>query len=403
MGRLADGRVVFVWNALPGETVRANIYKRKRDYVESIAVEIIEASPERIAPREADSFLATSPWQMMSFATENSYKKAIIAETFEREKITLPDFALVSDGMEYGYRNKMEYSFFGDDNGLHLALHHRGSHRKMIVKGSALAQAAIDQAGNKLIELLNGLNVRAADLKSVIIRCSQDKKVAASLFVKTETFADMSLVSSFMNGMDVYYSNPKSPASVATKVLQSVGSTVLTDNLTGKGFDYSVNSFFQGNIPVFELALAKIKQHTDQGDITDMFCGVGVIGLSIGSRKVSLIESDPANAVMLRGNAKHSKLDTQVIIAPAEKATEHIDPDKILIVDPPRAGLHSDVVAAINSALPPKVAYLSCNPSTQARDLALLHKNYRVTFFEGYNFFPRTPHIESLAILKRIA
>ena len=403
MARLADGRVVFVWNGLPGEKVVAEVYKRKRDYVEAIATEIIEASPERVEPLEPDSYLATSPWQIIDFAAESNYKKAIINETFEREKITLPDFGFVTDGCEYGYRNKMEYSFFGDDNGLHLALHRRGSHRKMIVNGSALAQPEIDQAGNALIKLLNNLNVRATDLKSVIIRCTQDKKVAASLFVKSEIFCDLGSAISFMDGLDVYHSNPKSPASVATKLLQSIGSTTLSDTLQGRKLDYGVNSFFQGNVPVFERALDSIRQHINQGDITDMFCGVGAIGLSIGSRRVSLVEFDPANAAMLHTNAEHSGLDTQVVIAPAEKATEHITAKNTLIVDPPRAGLHAEVVNAINTQLPPQIVYLSCNPSTQARDVGLLSSNYRFTFFEGYNFFPRTPHIETLAILKRIA
>ena len=76
-------------------------------------------------------------------------------------------------------------------------------------------------------------------------------------------------------------------------------------------------------------------------------------------------------------------------------------PDKTIIFDPPRAGLHDKVVQKTLEALPPKVMYLSCNPATQARDLALLQEAYEITYFEGFNFFPHTPHIETLAVLTK--
>ena len=91
----------------------------------------------------------------------------------------------------------------------------------------------------------------------------------------------------------------------------------------------------------------------------------------------------------------------RAVLAPSEKALDHITPDALIIVDPPRAGLHADVIAKLLETRPERILYLSCNPVTQARDVALLGEIYGVRAHRGYNFFPRTPHIEHLVILDR--
>src|SRR5262249_1932627 len=141
-----DGKKVFVWNALPGETLLRRLIKQKHSFAEAIAEEVVVASPDRTAAREAN-FLATSPWQIMTFTAETRYKKLLVQEVFDQAKLAVPDFVLTGpeDSAAYGYRNKMEYSFWGDDSGLHLALHYRGSHGKQAVEGCALAMPGIDQ------------------------------------------------------------------------------------------------------------------------------------------------------------------------------------------------------------------------------------------------------------------
>jgi 23S rRNA (uracil1939-C5)-methyltransferase len=113
------------------------------------------------------------------------------------------------------------------------------------------------------------------------------------------------------------------------------------------------------------------------------------------------LELDAATAAMTRENVHESHLDTKVIEASTEKALEYITSGKPVIFDPPRAGLHAKVVDRVLEVTPEKVIYLSCNPATQARDLAKLQESYDVLDFKVYNFFPRTPHIETLAILRR--
>jgi 23S rRNA (uracil1939-C5)-methyltransferase len=399
LAELADGRKVFVWGALPGEVVKVQIIKAKRSFAEAIAEEIVTPSSVRVPAREAN-YLATSPWQIVKFDAENEYKKMIVEELFTQAHVAIPDFVMQTAGAEWNYRNKMEYSFWGDDEGLHLALHNRGSHGKTIVEGSELAMPALDKAALALVKELAKYSPRAGDLKTIIVRCSQKGEVAAALFTKLSKFTELAMPPE-LKGLRVYYSNPKSPASVPTKLLYELGDVTLTDELLGNEFSYDVDSFFQVNPPIFEKALNAIREHLAAAEIIDMYSGVGGIGLSIAKEKVTLVEVDAASAEMARINASKSKLSAEIVEVPSEKALDYITNDIPVVFDPPRAGLHDKVVEQTLEVSPPKIAYLSCNPATQARDLAKLQEAYNITFFEAYNFFPHTPHIETLAILER--
>jgi 23S rRNA (uracil1939-C5)-methyltransferase len=399
LGTLPDGRKVFVWGALPGEKVLAKILKGKKSYAEAIVEQVIEPSSVRVAPRE-ENYLATSPWQIVTLEAENDYKHRIVEELFVQAHVPLPKFAMTTAGDPWHYRNKMEYSFWGDDGGLHLALHNRGSHNKSIVEGSELALPALDAAARAIVTELQKYSPRAGDLKTVIVRANQKGEAVASLFVKLETFRKLELPVE-LKGLRVYFSNPKSPASVPTELLYQVGDATLSDELLGKPFIYDADSFFQVNIPVFEQALQRIADHVTSEDILDMYAGVGSIGLSVAKKQVELVEFDAATAGMARLNAATSDLVANVIETSSEKALESITGKTPVIFDPPRAGLHDKVVWRTLDTLPEQVVYLSCNPATQARDLAKLQEAYNLTYFEGFNFFPHTPHIETLAILTK--
>ena len=396
LGVLSDGRKVFVWNALPGETVRAQVIKQKNSYSEAVAEEIMVVSPERV-PASEDNYLSTSPWQIMKFSSENEHKKRIVIDLFSHEKLTLPAIAdVVHDDREWYYRNKMEYSFWGDDDGLHLALHQRGSHGKQIVAGSKLAKPSIDAGANAVSSQLSAMGARAGDLKTVMVRSDAHGNTVAALFVKLESFKKLELPPE-LKGLRVYHSNPKSPASVPTKLLYELGDTILKDKISGNLLSYDPVGFFQANLPVFELAAQSINLITkDAAKVVDFYSGVGSIGLSVAAT-TTLVETDDLAVDMAKMNVGIKPV--KVVKATAEMALNYIESDTTVIVDPPRAGLHQKVIDRMLEVLPPKIVYLSCNPATQARDLKLLSERYDITQFEIYNFFPKTPHIETLAVV----
>jgi 23S rRNA (uracil1939-C5)-methyltransferase len=400
LSELPNGKKVFVWGGLPEEVVDVQITKKRKSYSEGVATVVHESSPDRIEPEEPDSYLSTSPWQIIDFSAEMEYKDEILKEAFEREGISSVKWdKFQTAGSTTGYRNKMEFGFWGNEYGLNLAHYVRGSKGRQIVDGSILAVDSINQSACDLRDELSRIDIWGGKLKTIVLRASKEGRVVASLFIKEEMDFSKFKLPKTVSGLDIYYSDPKSPASVATKKLYSFGDIKLNDTIMGKNITYDVMSFFQVNIPVFELALKEIKKQLKGTHIVDLYSGVGTIGIVVGANK--LVESDVNNIKMAHENVNDRKID--VINASSETAVDAITSETTVILDPPRAGLHKDLIAHINEVHPKQIIYLSCNPSTQARDVKLLEENYNISYAQGFNFFPRTPHIESLVILDLVA
>jgi 23S rRNA (uracil1939-C5)-methyltransferase len=410
LGTLDHGKKLFAWGGLPGERVNVQVTKKKSSFVEGIVTEVIEPSKERVTPIDENSYLSTSPWQIMSFDTEQHYKSALIEEAFELHDIVLPEpITVYTDGKEYEYRNKIEFSWWWDKelDQLDLAFFQRGSHGKLPVDGTSLAQPAINAAGQAIRDVLRKRDLQAYQLKTVIIRATQDGKVAMQLYVKDADFehlTEQELTALGVIGFELIFSNPKSPASVITERLQAWGETTLTDTILGIPFTYAVEGFFQINVPVYEQALRDMKEWVDPAKPSvDMYSGVGTIGLTIGGENVTMVEiNEHAVREMERNITAMKREETmKAILAPSEEALEHITADATIILDPPRAGLHDDIIQKLLEVKPSRIIYLSCNPVTQARDVAKLAEIYGVKTHQGYNFFPRTPHIEHLVVLDK--
>jgi 23S rRNA (uracil1939-C5)-methyltransferase len=413
LGTLDGGRKLFVWGGLPGETVEVQMTKKKSNLAEGIVVEVITPSAERIMPRDEESYLSTSPWQIMTFDAEQHYKSALIEEAFELHDIVLPSaIELYSDQKQYEYRNKIEFSWYWDKESeqIDLAFFRRGTHGKIPVDGTSLAHPHINEAAVAIRDFIRTKpDVRAYMLKTLLVRCDTKGVVAVQLYVKDEAFVQLTGAeleglkeNGHIEGFELIFSNPKSPASVITTKLQTWGTTSLTDTILDIPFTYAVEGFFQINIPVYEQALRDMKEWvSDDKPSVDLYSGVGTIGLTIGGKNVTMVEiNEHAVREMKRNITALERENTiKAILAPSEQALEYITSDKIIIVDPPRAGLHEDVINKLLEAKPERIIYLSCNPVTQARDVARLAQAYGVKSHRGYNFFPRTPHIEHLVVL----
>jgi 23S rRNA (uracil1939-C5)-methyltransferase len=408
LGQLDDGKKAFVWGGLPGENVTIEVTKKKSHFIEGVVTELHSESSERVAPRDVESYLSTSPWQIMDFAAEQRYKAALIEEAFELHDIVVPDpIDIYSDNNQYEYRNKVEFSWWWDTDKeqLDLAFFRRGSHGKIPVDSTSLARPAITAAAHAIRDLLRKKGAEARDLKTVIIRCNQADNVAMQLYVKEKKFmslTDNELGQLGVAGFELIFSNPKSPASVITKRLQTWGNCTLQDQLLGVEFSYAAESFFQINLPVYEQALKDMQAWIEPNKPTlDLYSGVGTIGLTIGGTNVTLIESNEYAVREMQQNIVHLQREkgATAVLAPSEKALDYITSESCIIVDPPRAGLHEDVIDALLEAKPERIIYLSCNPVTQARDVAHLATLYGIRAHRGYNFFPRTPHIEHLVVL----
>ena len=415
IGTLDDGRKAFVWGGLPKELVTIRVTKKKSHFVEGIVTEITEESPERITPKDENSYLSTSPWQIMPMSSEQIYKENLIEEAFRLHNVTLPGkIDVFTDSVEFNYRNKVEFSWFGDKTDddeketLDLAFFKRGGKGKVVVNGTSLAHPSINKLAIKIRDLLRTKPIVARQLKTLLIRSDQQGNAVWQLYVKDKIenlISDNEAKLLSAAGGEIIYSDPKSPASRITERLSKFGDTTLSDTILGVAFNYACEGFFQVNIPVYEKALSDMKAWINCNEkmpTLDLYSGVGTIGLTIGGDDVALVEiNEHAVAEMQRNITKLNRPNAKAILAPSEKSLEYITGEQIVIVDPPRAGLHADVTNRLLETEPPRIIYLSCNPVTQARDVSLLQEKYEIVHHQGYNFFPRTPHIEHLVVLDK--
>lgn len=403
-----DQKAIFVWNALPDEEVEIQILKKSKTFSEALATKILTASPDRVEPKE-EHYLSCSPWQILAPEKENEWKIKIATETYKKiGGFEYPGLQIIEGDEHYRYRNKIEYSFATDKNGeLSLAFFARASHYRQAITPCCLADENINIVAQDILVWAKKHNLTPYNLKSAIIRSNQKGEVIAGLFIKDEMDFPDYPTSEKMVGFQLFYSTHKSPASVPTKELYTAGQKYLEETIGNTKLQYGLFSFFQINPPIFMGALEDIKRFIpDTKPLADYYCGVGAIGLTLQKpgQTLELIESNAEAIDYANKNIQlNGSKNCTAICQPAEKIIELITGDKTIIFDPPRAGLDKKVVERVLETQPETIAYLSCNLSTQARDLALLLPKYKIEFMQLYNFFPRTDHIEGLAILKKLS
>ena len=365
---LENGKKAFIWNALPGEIVEFEVTKDKKSYCEGIAQNIRQTSPQRVAPHD-DCYLATSPWQIFNYRYELEQKTELVKKCLAQNHLIFDVQPTITDGKDYFYRNKMEYSLYWDNAAAKIfpAFHERNSHRKQPITHSSLEHSEIFAAATSAIAELNAKHAEARAYQSLLIRCDQAGQTSTALFENGKPHPKMAL---------------------------------LSDQLNGYTYNYSPNGFFQINLPVYELALKTIAEHLQADQVLDLYAGVGSIGLSVArdAKNLTLVEVDHAAFNELEHNAAGLP-NTHCILDKSENVTSYLAPNCTVILDPPRAGCDVKLLEAINQILPRTLIYLSCNPITQARDLAILRTHYQIDLLQPFNFFPHTPHIENLAVL----
>ncbi len=384
---MPDGKKIFFWGALPGETVEAyDVTKTKSHYTEAIAKEVGTKSPYRVSPKD-ETYLSTSPWQIMDYKYELKLKQSLVVEVFREHQISIPTSPIVTDNKDYFYRNKMEYSLYWDnqDSNIKLAFHQRGSHRKIPIKNSSIERPEILQRAKEIIAQLNVTGEQARKYQSLLLRSNQKGEVLGGLY-------------------ENHQPHPTFPN--------------LTDTIMGQEYSYSPNGFFQINLPIYEMALNEIKRHISTDEVLDLYAGVGTIGLSVArNHRLTLIEVDkyaygelekncrqalkpqPTNNETKQSPAWTNSNTPIAVLTKSEEALDYIKSNQTVILDPPRSGCDKKLIERLLETHPTKIIYLSCNPSTQARDIKMLLDKYCIDTITSYNFFPRTPHIENLIIL----
>jgi 23S rRNA (uracil1939-C5)-methyltransferase len=417
-----DGYVVFVAGALPGDRVRAVVGKSKRAYAEARAVEVLEPSPDRVAPR-ADH--PGAPWQVLSYERQLEVKAEQVGDALRRigKLDGFDQDPIVPAVQQWRYRNKLEYSFgIAPDGTLVCGFHAPGRFDEIVplddcLLASERGNAAREQVLNWAREQgLSAWDRRAGQglLRNLVIREGRRTGELQIRLVTSPGAIDAGSLAAAVDCDGLFWTQTaglgESTQGGDTRLV--AGSMRLRERLGELEFLISPDAFFQTNTEMAELLygaaveLAALRGHER---VFDLYCGIGTIGLSLASRArevvgVEIVAPAVADAI---DNARRNEITNaqffagDIRLAMRELVARSGRPD-VCVIDPPRAGLSQKVVRRIVEAAPKRIVYVSCNPTTLAPNAAQLSEaGYRLRRVRPVDMFPQTPHTECVALLER--
>ena len=431
VGRLDNGKTVFVEGGAPGDVAAVEIVEDKPTFARARIARLEEASPLRAKPRcEAGATCGGCPWQHLAYDTQLDAKRANVVAALERtaklnheraEELVRP---CLPSKRQWGYRNKLELGAAFDEHGtFQLGFHREGTHDIASPGICPLAHDAIAKAPKALRGALRFAQ-GSADLG--IFRVG----VRHSLRTGDLEVALWTNPGSFPRGHIAKTVKSAVKASSIVRVMADPGKARKikgVETLDGKGcweeqlggarYLASAPSFFQVNTAQAEKLVACVieglggrmaedgPEGLDDLLIADLYAGGGTfsVPLAQAGAEVLAVEAAGSSVRDLRRNADLNRVDVEVIGGDAAREIPELGDLDALVVDPPRAGLADGVVESIAAAEPTRVAYVSCDPATWARDVARFEAcGYRLESVQPVDLFPQTYHVEVVSIFARL-
>jgi len=415
----ADGYVVFVQGAIPGDLVRAQLTKSKRAYGEARTVAVLEPSPDRIDP-VADH--PGAPWQVLPYERQLEVKAEQVEDALRRIG-KLDGFAMepiVAAVEQWRYRNKLEYSFgTGPDQELVCGFHAPGSWETILhiedcllasERGNELRRAVLAWCREQGLDAYDR-RLQTGFLRNLIVREGRRTGQFQVRLVTSEGELDTDSLRAAIEVHSLLWTQVPGVAEVSAGPTEIVdGSATFDEELSGLSVRISPEAFFQTNTEMAERLYGVAAEYAQlQGweRVYDLFCGIGTIGLSLAPRAgelfgLEIVEEAVADAIenaRLNDTRNAQFFAGDVRLALRELVERAGKPD-VLVVDPPRAGLSQKVVRRIIEAAPKRIVYVSCNPTTLAPNAAqLVESGYTLRRVRPVDMFPQTPHIECVAEL----
>jgi 23S rRNA (uracil1939-C5)-methyltransferase len=416
----ADGFVVFVAGALPGDRVRAEVTKGKKRFAEARTVELLRTAPDRLPDRcvHGGEPCPGAPWQGLPYDQQLHYKQEQVAEALGRigglEGFELEEIVPVVE--QWRYRNKLEYSFgeSHDGNELTLGFHARGRWDVTVDADDChLASEAGNEARNAVREWARAEAIPAWDrpahrgvLRNLVVREGRRSgQIQTRLVTAKARF-------------------PRPPVDLHTMVEDSAGGTDgptgvlgeerLREELCGLKLQMSHGAFFQTNTEMAERLYAVAGEYaglSGRERIFDLFCGIGTIGLTMAAQagEVWGLEIVPEAIADAERNARANKIGNAHFMAANARTgvrplVEKAGKPDVVVVDPARAGLSQKIVRRVLECEAQKIVYVSCNPTTLAPNAVQLREaGYRLARVRPVDMFPQTPHIECVALFEKSA
>lgn len=444
IAKAPDGKVIFINNAVPGDVADIQTTRKKKAFYEGTAIEFHKLSDKRVEPVcQHFGTCGGCKWQFMGYEHQLFYKQQEVENNLKRlGKIELPEMTPILGSKDiYFYRNKMEFSFsdsrwltldeirsnedFNDKEA--LGFHIPGMWDKILDIKKCHLQADPSNSIRNFVKqfaiendlsffntreqrgLLRTLMIRTSSIGEimVLVQFFSDEKEKRELLLNNlaDKFPEITSLQ--------YVVNPKGNDTIYDQdVICYKGRDHIFEEMEGLKFKINAKSFYQTNS---EQAFELYKITRDFAGLTgkelvyDLYTGTGTIAQFIAKNaaKVVGIEAVPVAIEDAKENAKRNNIENTEFFAgdmrkvfTSEFIKLHGHPD-VIVTDPPRDGMHKDVVAQIIGILPQRIVYVSCNSATQARDLALLDEHYKVTRVQPVDMFPQTFHVENVVCLER--
>jgi 23S rRNA (uracil1939-C5)-methyltransferase len=444
IGRCSDGQIVLVEKAVPGDELDAISIRKRKGMLHCVPLRYHKHSPDRVDPFCAHfGTCGGCKWQHLNYTAQLKYKEKGVRDALQRlAGIENPHMLPILEAEQTRYyRNKLEFTFSNKrwltqeeiDSGASfdhrdgVGFHYPGAFDKVVdIQTCFLQPDPSNDIRNAVREFafknqleFQDIRERKGLLRNLILRTNQAGEVMLILvFLHDDADSRGRLVdyllSRFPEIISCYYCiNGKANDSIADQeVIHIFGKLFLDENLENVRFQIGPKSFFQTNTSQAIKLYQTARNFADlKGDdvLYDLYSGLGSIALFLAKNcgnVVGIEEVEPAvedarrNAVLNQiSNAQFVVGDVRQVLHP-DFPIKYGSPD-VLITDPPRAGMHPDVIQSILRLMPPKIVYVSCNPSTQARDIKLLMDQYLFVQSRAVDMFPHTSHIENVALLEK--
>jgi 23S rRNA (uracil1939-C5)-methyltransferase len=413
-----DGRTVFMDGACPGETVAAEVIEDHGRYLRARLTDVVEASEERRTP-PCPYFgeCGGCQWQHVSHAVQVDAKRRAVVDALQR--IGGVDAPVVGDvvaaGQAYGYRNRTDMTVGADiRGGLTLGFAAARSARIVPIERCMLAPERVRAHPKSLSGALRYLSQgQPLGLLRVAVRCAANTPdVSVDLWAETGPFPRSAVARTLASAARfdtltrVLVKGPIKARDISgVEVLAGKGH--LRERLGGFDYRVSAPSFFQVNTAVAERMVAVVIEETGtSGDdlVLDVYAGVGTftLPLAVVAGEVVAVESSGHALRDLRANLDAAGLDAEIAPGDAARALADVGHADVAVVDPPRGGLAPEAVDALAGCGPGRVVYVSCDPTTLARDAVRLRAHgYAFVRATPFDMFPQTYHVETVAVFDR--
>ena len=441
-----EGLVVFIEGAVPGDKVDVMVHRKKNNFAEAKVQRLISPSPHRVEP--ACPHFGTCggcKWQNLDYATQLEFKQKYVYDAFTRiGKLDFPElFPILGNKEPYFYRNKLEFSFSNKkwltkeemntqeviENKNALGFHIPGMFDKILDIHTCLLQPepsntirnAVKQYAAENDLSFFDIRHKTGLLRTLLIRTTSTGEIMVVVCVfdwqEEEVFSLLAFLKSRFPEITSlqYVHNPKGNDTLFGLELKTyVGRDHILEEMEGLRFKISAKSFYQTNsLQAFELykITREFASLTGNETVYDLYTGTGTIANFIArqAKKVVGIEYVEDAIADAKENSERNGIKNTHFFAGDMKDVLNAQfisqqgPPDVIITDPPRAGMHQEVVNVILAAAPQKIVYVSCNPSTQARDLALIQHAYAIKKVQPVDMFPQTAHVENVVLLERKA